>query len=165
MKTILAIQPDARQIAYAVFKGATLVNRGTKHLAFRKPLRQRTYQTAVPYFRGLVERYDPDVVILPSPTTTPDTARNRVLRGIRYESTRNRYSLANVSRTDIRKTFKSFLKVGRVNKDSIMRLLSKWFPELLEFLPKPRRLWESPNYWVPMFDAVSLAVTYLCHNE
>jgi hypothetical protein len=164
MKTVLSIHPSARQLGYAVFQDTTLVDRGAKHLAY-KPLRQRTYQIAVPFFRSLIERYDPDVVVFPNPTKLPNTARNRFLRAMKYERAHHRSSVSNIARKDIRQTFKLFLHAREVNKDSIMLLLTKWFPELLEFLPKPRRIWETPGYWVAMFDAVSLAVTYLHQNE
>jgi hypothetical protein len=164
MKTVLAIQPTAWQLGYAVFKDTTLIDRGAKHLALI-PLRQRTFRIAVPYFRSLADKYDPDVVVFPNPTKTRDTARNRFLRAIKYEKVHKRYSVTNIGRRDIRQTFRLLVKAGRPNKDSIMLLLTKWFPELLEFLPKPRRIWETPGYWVSMFDAVSLAVTYLHQNE
>jgi hypothetical protein len=165
MKTVLAFQPSAWQLGYAVFKDSSLVERGAKHLAFLKPVRQRTYRVAVPFFRGLVEKYSPDIIVFPNPTKTPDTARNRFLRAMKYEKVHHQYFVVSIGRKDIRQTFKVFLKTERVNKDSIMLLLTKWFPELLEFLPKPRRIWETPAYWVSMFDAVSLVITYLHHNE
>jgi hypothetical protein len=46
-----------------------------------------------------------------------------------------------------------------------MNVLVRWFPELQKALSKPRRLWDSQDYWTSMFDAVALAVTQLSRHE
>lgn len=164
MTTVLALQPDARQIGYAIFEGATLIDWGSKELGSGS-LRCRITDIAIPCIRQLFKNLKPDVIVLPNPTKLAATARNRFLRAIRHEIEQHSCTIASISRHDIREDFKYVLKAEKPNKYSIMELLVRWFPELQPSLPKPRRRWESQDYWTPMFDAVALAVTYLHRND
>ena len=120
----------------------------------------------MPLFRSLVERHSPDMIVLPPPNNAAGTGRNRFLRALKIELARQPHVVTtSFSRRDIQATFGELLNMERPNKDVTMQALVKWFPKLLPYLPKPRRAWDSEDYWVPMFDAVSLAVTYLHHNE
>ena len=47
----------------------------------------------------------------------------------------------------------------------IIVLVVVFQPELRGALPKHRRIWESQEYWVPMFDAVALAITWLNQQQ
>jgi len=164
MKTILAIQPTGRHLGYAVLEGPNLVAQGTKFLTYNRPLPYRVHQVAMPFFRSLVEQYQPDIVILPTPTKALGTTKNRFLRALRIEVIRRPVSTHSISRHDIQQTFEPFLRKPRPSKDLIMRLLTRWFPQLASFLPAERRAWDSTDYWVYMFDAVSLAITFLHHD-
>jgi len=145
-------------------QGTVLVDWGSKDLG-SGPLRDRIAEVGVPFFRTLVKWHEPAVIVLPTPTQVSTTARNRFLRAIRYESARYAHAVEGFGRHQVQETFKFALRSARPSKHPIMQVLVKWFPELTPSLPKPRRLWESQDYWAPMFDAVSLAVTYLHHNE
>jgi hypothetical protein len=164
MTTILAIQPEARQIGYAVFEGAALIDWGTKTLGVAG-IPERVNRVALPLFRSLVDYHEPGVVVLPRPTKAGGTIRNQFLVEIRYELSNHGPSLASFSRNQIQGCFKAFLRSERPTKDRIMRLLVAWFPELRGALPRPRKPWESQDYWVPMFDAVTMAVTWLHYND
>ncbi len=153
MKTIIALQPEARRIGYAIFEEGRLIDWGSKYLE-SEPLRERINIIAVPFFKTIMAHYKPEVVVLPAPTKTFGTARNRFLRAIRYELVCQRATVSTYSRRDIQQRFKFIIRSERPNKHSIMQVLVKRFPELLRFLPKPRRRWESEDYWTPMYDAV-----------
>ena len=162
MNTVLAIQPEARQIGYAVFEGTDLIDWGCKNLPSVN-LERRTAECALALFRSLISRHEPDVVVFPVRTETPWTARNRVLRVVRTELEGEPMVLKSFSRQEIRECFKCFLGF-QPTKQQIMHLLSRWFPELETLVPRARRPWESQDYWVSMFDSVALAVTFLHNN-
>ncbi len=164
MRTILAIQPTGRHLGYAVLKGATLVAFGTKFLTYNQRLPYRIHQVAMPFFRTLIEQQNPDIVIVPVPTRPVGSTKNRFLRALRVELIRRPLTIQSFSRRDIQQAFEPFLKKPRPSKDAIMTLLTRWFPKLATFLPVARRAWDSADYWVYMFDAVSLAVTFLHHD-
>jgi hypothetical protein len=163
MKTILALQPDARQIGYAVFEESRLIDWGSKHVASR-PLCDRIEHVAIPVFCELIKRHKPDMIVLPKPADIFRTGRNPCLRAIQHEAARHSYTVASFARSDIRRSFKFVLNCECPNKYSIMQVLARWFPELQRILPKPRRRWEPQDYWTPIFDAISLAITYI-HND
>ena len=164
MISILALQPDARQIGYASFEGKTLIDWGAKDLG-ALPVSERLLEAAIPFFRTLIKWHEPEVVVVPPPTKTPGTFRNLFLYAVQRETGHIPFIIQSFDRAKIQETFKSTLGCDGVNKDLIMQALAKWFRELEIYLPKPRRPWQSEDYWAPMFDAVSLAVTYLKDNE
>ena len=112
----------------------------------------------MPFFRSLVEHHNPDMIVLPPQNNMAGTGRNRFLRAMTIELARQPNIVTSFSRRDIQAAFGTLLNMERPNKDVTMQALVKWFPKLLPYLPKPRRAWDSEDYWVPMFDAVSLAV-------
>ncbi len=163
MKTILAIQPTGQRIGFAILRGVTLKDQGIKVLG-QGTIGCRIHQRGMPFIRVLIEKHNPDVVVLPIPTEMPQTGRNRFLRALTYEHRRHQYQVVQFSRREIRAMFRHFLKPKLASKHRIMQLVTSWFPGLLEFLPRPRRAWDTANYWEPMFDAISFAITHL-HNE
>jgi hypothetical protein len=68
------------------------------------------------------------------------------------------------SRRQIRKTFSAGGQAS-VSKHSIILKLIRWFPTLERSQPFRRRIWDAEDYWTPMFDALSLAVTFLANHE
>ena len=160
MKTILALQPNAKQIGYSLFEGSTLVDWGAKDCRSEKT-RPRLSHARLAFLGRLIDRYDPSVIVLPTGTKLRRTARNRFLRIIRRELSQYPNAIVTFSRHDIRKAFAPSLKVRKPSKQAIMQLLVKWFPELEAVLPKPRRVQDDQDYRTPMFDAIALAVTYL----
>ena len=164
MKTVIALQPETRQIGYAVFEGKDLVEWGSKPID-SVSLNKRVYLVGLPFFRSLVERYEPDVVLLPEPTAHLMTVRNRFIRLVRLELIRKPRTFFTLSLSLLHNAFKPFLKSQRPNKYVIMNLLVHWFPELKRAFPQPRRLWQSQHYWVSMFDAVALVITHLSRND
>jgi len=159
MNTILGIQIDSRQIGYAVFEGANLIDWGSKDLRLRT--RRMTPGTAITLFGKLVDQYQPDVIVLPTRTRTPNSARSRFLQSIKFELARSTYRAVSYGRRDIREAFERMVKSKSPSKYPIMKALGEWFPELRGILPMPRRRWDTEHYWTPVFDAISLAVTYL----
>jgi RNase H-fold protein (predicted Holliday junction resolvase) len=163
-KVVLALQSEASQIGFAVFQGRKLIARGSKSIS-KGRITSRVYRVALPVFRTLVETYQPDVVVFSVPTDNPVSFRSRFLRALRYETGRIALASRKFSRHEVHKAFMPFLGRQRVNKESIMQLICKWFPSLKIICPKPRRIWESQARRVLMFDAIALAITYLARNE
>ena len=160
MNTILAIQPESRQIGYAVFEGVNLVDWGSKDLT-SKPIEERNPPLGIALLEQLVDRWDPDVVVLPKGTKKPGSVHNRLLKAIKAEVRRHPFVLAIYEWSEIRASFKGFIKAKRLNKHGIMETIAGWFPELQGVLPQPRGRSKTEDFRAPMFDAVALSVTYL----
>jgi hypothetical protein len=162
MRTVLGIQIDSRQLGYAVFEGEALIDWGIKDLRLRK--KRMTAGCAIPLFAKLINQYQPDVVVLPTRTRNPNSARSRFLHAINGELARSTYKTVTYGLREIREAFGSLVKEKSPSKYPIMKALVRWFPELQGVLPKPRRRWDPEPYWTPLFDAVSLATTYLSNS-
>ncbi len=63
-----------------------------------------------------------------------------------------------VSRLAVRRRFAP--EGEKITKRAIAEMLVKYFPELAAELPRPRKVWESENDRMAIFDALSFAVTY-----
>jgi hypothetical protein len=164
MKTILAIQPENRHVGYAVFEGNKLIDWGGKDLP-RVPASERSDRETLALFHSLVKRHEPHVVVLPPPATLPENLRSHFVRTVRKASLEYLHDVEDFSREDVSECFRELCNLERVNKEMIMQTVVKWFPELQSCLPKPRRLWNRQDHWVPMFDAVALAITWLHHHD
>jgi hypothetical protein len=162
MKTVLGIQIDSRQLGYAVFEGPALIDWGIKDLRLRK--KRMTAGCAIPMFVKLTNQYQPDVVVLPTRTRNPKSARSRFLRAINGELARSTYKTMTYGLREIREVLGPLVNEKSPSKYPIMKALVRWFPELRGVLPKPRRRWDPEPYWTPLFDAISLVATYLSRS-
>lgn len=93
----------------------------------------------------------------------PDSPRNtvRVRKGsqaIRKIARTRSIELAAVSESDFTRVFQQHERRTRFEIACLMTII---FPELAQFLPRPRRCYEPENRRMSAFDAVALAVTYL----
>ena len=93
----------------------------------------------------------------------PDSPRNtvRVKQGsheIRKIARTRSIELAVLSESDFARVFQQHEKRTRFEIACLMTII---FPELAQFLPRPRRCFEPENRRMSAFDAVALAVAYL----
>ena len=65
--------------------------------------------------------------------------------------------LRSYSRAQIRQFFS---QTGAATKDDIAKTVAMWLPEFTPHLPPPRKVWESEDRRMTMFDAVALALTF-----
>lgn len=164
MKTILAISPNTRRLGYAIVRGAQLTDSGQKYLGVRTQF-HRIHRVGRPFLRSLVARHCPVVIITAKLRKQSNTAGNRLLQAIKRDLVKRGPPVVTFSRKDIRSAFAALTASQRPSKDTIMRVLAKWFPELEEYVPpRPRRAWDAQDHWTALFDAVSLAITYL-HSQ
>lgn len=164
MSTILAIQPESRQIGYAVFENRNLIDWGSKDLT-RKPIRERNEAVAIPLFERLVHRFEPDALVVPKATMAFGSVRNQVLRAVHRAVDAYAFGVVSYGWADIVCAFKSRLQDARLNKDNIRAAIVRQFPELRSVLPKPRGRYDPEDFRVPMFDAVALAITFFAQQE
>ncbi|HEY2381418.1 MAG TPA: hypothetical protein VGK48_09605 [Terriglobia bacterium] len=164
MNTILAIQPESRQIGYAVFEGRALIDWGSKDLT-SKPIGERNEIFAAPLFERLIHRFEPDVLVVPKPTRTSGSVRNLMLRMVHRAVNTYAFGVVSYSLTDIVSAFKDRIGDARPNKDNIRAVIVREFPELGGLQPRPRGRSDPEDFRVPMFDAIALAITFLTQQE
>jgi hypothetical protein len=151
---VLAIDPASRGLGYAVFEGPdALIDWG-----FRNIRRVRKDVRSVEYVEMLLRRYKPDVLVLESFDSDNHVHRSpRVLAllcAFTSAATKRGTRCERISRHAVRAVFASS------NKYEIARKLAVRFPETKHWCPPPRKIWQSEDTRINIFDALALASTY-----
>jgi len=153
-RRILAIAPSAWGVGFAVLEGPdTLVDWGVKTVKGDKNTR------SVEKVKELIDHYHPEILALEdlSAGKSRRSARIRDLgERIMGLATSSGIQVAVFSLEQVRQAFSSN---GQETKQARAEALAKRFPEELGFrLPPKRRLWESQDRRMDIFDAVALAL-------
>ena len=150
---VMAIVPNARGFGYAVFEGALPVDWGVSDVAGAD--RNKTYMRRI---TALVGKYEPDVLLLRHPT---ETRSPRVADLIRATATVARASGAlcvPVPRAQVREAFGYLPRPTRV---AIAHAIAERIAFFEPLLPPVRKIWNSEDRRMGLFDAVALALAYL----
>lgn len=153
---ILAIDPIHKGFGYAVFEPPlNLIASGLARVEGDKQA------GAIAQFENLLADFRPSTVVLEDVKAPGSRRRHRVQRLIEAvaEFARNRgLTVATVSRKAVIECFSS--PEERATKYKIAKWLAEAFPGLAPKLPLPRKMWESEDERMSIFDALALAVTY-----
>lgn len=154
---LFAVDPAHKGFGYAVFElpfqlvefGFAIVE-GDKHAG------------AIARCKELIDRFRPDALVIED-AAAPGARRyprvRRLLESITTLAEGRGIQVRPIARTEVIKCF-SPLDGPRATKYRIAERLAEQFPELLPKLPKPRKIWETENDKLAIFDALSLAVTH-----
>ena len=155
-ETILAVDPSTRGLGFVVMDGRRqLVDWGSKD-AREGDKNAR----CLSHVAKLLEIYKPAVVVV------EDYAGEGSRRGPRVQSLLNRIAelaalegivIHRFSRGQMRQ---AFAYSGASNKHQIATEIARRLPELLPWLPPPRKIWQSEDERFNIFDAASLALTF-----
>ncbi|MBK8243303.1 MAG: hypothetical protein IPK88_07750 [Saprospiraceae bacterium] len=107
----------------------------------------------------------PSIVIIQDPNGIASRSGRRVHRlmdKIIAMANEEKLKVVMYSRDQIREVFEQF---GAVTKYEIAKVLLTEFKELGLREPKKRKTWESESHNMPIFDALSLALTWFWLNE
>ena len=109
---------------------------------------------------ALFARYQPNLIVLQdlSERGTHRPHRIRHLNEAIVEiAERYGFPVLFFSRAEVRQ---SFAYIGAVTKDTIAAAIAKHIPAFERFLPPPRKLWNSEDARMGIFDAAALALTF-----
>ena len=112
----------------------------------------------VPKIAELFDQYLPDVVVLKRPKTEKLQVIVSEIR--RYTNTQK--SLVRVLSG---KMLASVFVGSNDNKYQIASRIAEQFPELLSILPPKRRIWQSEDYRIGIFDAAAVGIAYLAREK
>jgi hypothetical protein len=153
---ILAIDPIHKGFGYTVFEPPlNLIASGLARTEGDKRA------GAIAHFEKLLTDFRPNTVVLEDTKASGSRRRHRV-RGLieilAELATDRSIMVATVSRKAVIDCFSS--PEERATKYKIAKWLAEAFPVLAPKLPLPRKLWESEDERMAIFDALALAVTY-----
>lgn len=86
----------------------------------------------------------------------------QLIRAMQGLGTSRALAVVRFARADIRRCF-ALLEAR--TKPEIAAAIAQHFPELAPRLPPKRKIWMSEDERMSIFDAVSLALTYFCHES
>lgn len=157
---VLAVYPNTRGFAFVAFEGPfSPVDWSAREIRGR-----HKNQRCLIGVTALLERFQPDVVVLQdmSSTGTRRAHRLRVLNaGIGELAEERGIPVFAYSRIQVRQAFESF---GLTTKHSIAETIAKHIPAFDRYIPPPRKPWMSEDPRMAVFDAVALALTFLKSN-
>jgi hypothetical protein len=153
---IFALDPTTNGFGYTVFElPFRLIDWGFARVTGDK------HAGAVSWFEKLLGRFRPDTVVLEDTAAPGSRRRPRVRRLIEdlAKLARERgIAVSAVARSAVLRCFSSPDETA--TKYSIAKRLAKDFPELQSKLPPPRKIYESEDERMSLFDALALAVTH-----
>jgi hypothetical protein len=153
-RLILAIYPTTRGFGFVVFEGRQLpIDWGVKDVRGDKN------QTVLAKAGELMSWYQPDILLLENADAAGSRRANRIrhLHQQLVELARTlKITLRQFARPDIRTAFASR---GASTKYGIAQTVCREIPDLAPWLPPPRKIWESEDPRLSIFDAASLALT------
>ena len=152
-KTILALYPNQWGIAYALFQGTKeLIDCG---VAYVQPACNVKCKKRVEHF---LKYYEPDILILRESVSKSGRRIKRLLKSLEQMAQANNLIVQSFSRKNIR-TF--FMGYNATTKFEISKVLIKVYPQLERYEYPKRKQWLAEDPKTGVFDAVSLAVSYL----
>ena len=160
-RRVFAIDPTTGGFGFVVFDSSDhLIDWGVAHVGKHDKNAKCLARVAT-----LMHRYEPSVLVVEDPTPGASRRSPRVQRLIKAVielaakyGTRTRC----LTRRAIRN---HFLKVGVTTKVPIAAAIASRLPELTPHLPPKRKMWMSEDDRMAIFDAASLALTYLAGVE
>jgi RNase H-fold protein (predicted Holliday junction resolvase) len=153
---IFALDPTTKGFGYAVFElPFRLVAWGLAHVSGEKE------SGAIARFEALLDQFRPDVVVLEDPAAPGSRRRPRVQKLLEklVETARERgIEVQALPRLAVIECFSS--PDERATKFSITKRLAETFPELAAKMPQRRKIYQSEDERIAIFDALALAVAY-----
>jgi hypothetical protein len=153
-KRILAIDLRASSFGFVAFEGPTrLLDYGVR--SFRQGI-NAVKVPASAKIAALIEEYEPSAVVLKQWPEDASRKRARMRKAIVRQADLGRIPVRLLSRSVVRKTFAGHDR----NKYTIASALARRFPGLAEKLPPKRKVWQSEDYRMSIFDAAALGFAY-----
>jgi hypothetical protein len=156
---VLGIYPFCRGLAFALFEGPlSPIDWAVKDI--RSDRRNALVLEAT---KELIERYQPDVLVLQAHRTKGGMRGQRIRRldqMIATYAAGQAIECHRYTREEIRTCFRA---AGAVTRYEIAQAIAAHVPALSHRLPPMKKLWQSEDRRMGLFDAASLVMTYFCN--
>lgn len=150
-RSIVAIDPTPRGVAYVCFARGELLDWGHRHCG-------RNESDVGAFIEELLTFSDADVLLLEA-TASPASKRCTRIRKLLALITRRAQQKGIVVRAVSRSAVRAhWTKKGVTTKEAVAAAIAHQLPELQPFVPPPRKIWMSENPHVNLFDAASLVL-------
>ncbi|HEV7766391.1 MAG TPA: hypothetical protein VGQ76_15410 [Thermoanaerobaculia bacterium] len=147
-RSIIAIDPNPRGLAFVFFENGMLLDWGTR----------RGDGDECALLQRLLERYKADVLVLEDPEVPRAERRPRVrqLLGLLAQTARHQgVRVVAVSRFAVRR---EWAERGLTRKHAVAESIGAMFPEIEPLVPRKRKVFRSEEARTEIFDAASLVL-------
>lgn len=147
-RSVIAIDPNSRGLAFAFFEGGDLLDWGTR----------RDDGHELDLLDRLLRSYRADLVVLEDPDAPRSERRPRMRRLLRLMARQAREhgtAMVTVSRYAVRQ---EWARGGFTTKHAVAKEIGAMFPEIEPLVPRRRKVFRSEQARTEIFDAVSLVV-------
>lgn len=148
-RSILAIDPTKRGLAFVFFEHGELIDWGTREC-------ERRVEAMLALLDVLMNNCAPDVLVLEDGSAPGCMRRVRVrefLRAAVNHGRRRGLSVLAIARTKVREMWR---RRGCTTKQAIATNIAEHFPELAHLVPPPRKLFADEPERIRLFDALTL---------
>jgi hypothetical protein len=145
-RSILAIDPGPRGVAFVFFENGTLLDWGTRGRGVKE----------LEVLDAMLVQFEADVLVLEDADASGCERRarlKRVLHQIAERAATRGVSVRKVSRYAVRQSWR---ERGETNKHDVAAAIGTMFPEIQPYVPRVRRDWDSEDARTGVFDALSL---------
>lgn len=151
----MAIAPSSRGFGYIVFENPDVsMDWGVKDV------RKNKTRDCLLKARVLMHMLQPSTLVLED-VRHPSSRRSKRVKELIEKLARlakgRGITVEKCSRQDVLTTF---ARMGARNKDDIATAVTKLVPELVQRLPRRRKIWDSEHYSMAIFEAAALALTH-----
>lgn len=123
-------------------------------------IRPITNRKTMKRIRSLIEYFEPVLILVQDPKARKynySKRTKRLISSLENECDKRGLKIYKYSRENIKEVFEQF-KAG--NKYEIAKKIVASFPELEPNMPQHRKPWKPDDYFMGMFDAISLVCTH-----
>jgi MinD-like ATPase involved in chromosome partitioning or flagellar assembly len=158
-KRVLALNVHPRSFGFVVFEGADqLLDWGVR--SFRRGV-NAVRVPAPKKLRALLDEFAPQVVVLRARADRAAQRSSKLVAAIRREAKKHRVAVMFVTPRAVKQVMTGHTS----SKHEIASALAERFLELAPKLPPKRKLWQSEDYRMSIFDAAALGVAYFARRK
>lgn len=153
---VLAIYPTSKDIAFTLFAAPlTPIDWGLKRLSG-----QDRNAHSLQIVDALITALRPDTIVIEDCETVRCRRSRRVQRLYSLIATlaeTENLTLARYSRARVKETFQ---EAGAITRYQIAQAIASYIPAFTHRMPKVRKLWQSEDHRLALFDAAALALAH-----
>jgi len=109
----------------------------------------------------LLDEFTPSAIVVRERETKRGTKKSKILTTIERQARNRSIQVRFISRKDVNRAFVGF----ESNKYEVATALAKQFPDLASRLPAKRKIWQSEDYRMGIFDAAAVGVAYFTRRK
>jgi hypothetical protein len=153
VERIIALDIRPQAIGFVVFEGMErLLDWGVKRFPQDGPSRA----PAGIKIKALIAAYVPDALVIKRPSRSSDRILSELVEAARDQG----LVIHSLVPRAVRTVFP-----GCRNKDQVAASISERFPALQWNLPPKRKIWNSEDYRMNIFDAAAIGITYFVYKQ